>query len=738
MRYEEAQTRLARGQVGLEAGWPGAAEDVAEGGRARAALEAAVSEGRGQKADGREGDRPVTLSLADRFENVLDAGRRIASALTREAVAEAVRDAGLRLLRGERCVVLEVTEGPDGPTASSSQLEWEYSRAMVRRALAGRRAVAFVEGVPENTSESLLLSGARSSLCAPIFVRGRPAGCFYVTHRQVGRLFGEDEERLADFIATLAGAALENTENFAELRRLNESLQLRIAERQQAEKRIQEQAALLDKAQDAICVVDLEDRILYWNRSAERLYGWPAAEAVGKSATGLLFRGPTPQLDEARRAVLEAGEWTGEVQQVTRGGDKITVESRWTLVRDDRGRPKSRLMVNTNITEKKKIEARFLRAQRMESIGTLAGGIAHDLNNVLAPILMAVDLLKMPLPESEHPALLGTIQTSAERGAEMVRQILSFARGVEGQRVIVQLKHLVRDLEKVLRSTLPKSITVETDLPGELWVVQGDATQLYQVLMNLCVNARDAMPQGGTLTIGAEHKVLDETFARMHADARPGPFVQLKISDTGTGIPAEILDRIFDPFFTTKEVGKGTGLGLSTVLGIVQSHGGFVHVASEVGKGTQFSVYLPAADSGHAAGAEGEASQTGKCGHGELILVVDDEAAIRSVMTAALESRGYRVKTAREGKEAVELYAQHRGEVRLVVTDMMMPGMDGAAAIRALRALDPGVRIVATSGLVDGSGPTGLGVRGFLAKPYTAAELVRAVREALEGKDVEK
>jgi two-component system sensor kinase len=748
-RYERAQTLRARGHVGLELGWQGASADVAEAEKLQAALEAPV----GGKGDSGAAAPAVTLSLADRFENVLDAGRRIATALTREAITAAVCDGGLRLLRGENCVVLELIQERDGEEVaiSSSQLEGQYSRGLVRKALASRRAVSSLEGISDNTSESLLLCGARSSLCAPIFVRGRPVGCFYITHRQVAKLFGEDEERLADFIATLAGAALENAENFAELRRLNETLEERIAEQKRAEKRIQEQAALLDKAQDAISVVDLEDRILYWNRSAERLYGWSAAEALGRKATSLVGSRQSavgskqgtadcllPTADwggEALAAALEKGEWTGELHQVTRNGEKITVESRWTLVRDDEGRPRSLLVVNTNITEKKKIEARFLRAQRMESIGTLAGGIAHDLNNVLAPILMAVDLLKRPLPEAARTPLLGTIQTSAERGAEMVRQILSFARGVEGQRVMVQLKHLVRDLEKVLRSTLPKSIAVHAEQPRELWLVKGDATQLYQVLMNLCVNARDAMPDGGTLSITAAHKVLDEeSAAALHLDAQPGPHVVLEVADTGTGMPTEVLERIFDPFFTTKEVGKGTGLGLATVLGIVKSHGGFVHVTSELGKGSRFAVYLPAAESTEPRKQDTQQAAPAK-GRGELILVIDDEAPIRSVMTTALEANGYRVQAAREGKEGLQLYAQHWGQVRLVITDMMMPGLDGTATIRALREADPAVRILATSGLAGGSanGTRPNGTCGFLAKPFTAEELMTAVREALEG-----
>jgi two-component system sensor kinase len=733
-RYERAQTLLARGQVGLEVGWQGASEDVAEAEKLRATLEAAIVAKGGETADA-----PVTLSLADRFENVLDAGRRIASALTRDAISKAVQDAGLRLLRGERCVVLDLVPDGDGGdvTISSSQFDGEYSRGMVRRAVSGHRAVSFLEGIPDDSSESLLLSGARSILCAPIFVRGRPVGCFYATHRQVAKLFGRDEERLADFIATLAGAALENAENFAELRRLNETLELRIAEQKLAEKRIAEQAALLDKAQDAISVVDLEDRILYWNQSAERLYGWTAQEALGRKASELLFRDASTVPPEALATVLEKGEWTGELNQVTRVGEKITTESRWTLVRDDLGHPRSLLVVNTNITEKKKIEARFLRAQRMESIGTLAGGIAHDLNNVLAPILMAVDMLKRPLPEKSRPQMLTTIQTSAERGAEMVRQILSFARGVEGQRVMVQVKHLIRDLEKVLGSTLPKSIVVETDLPRDVWVVKGDATQLYQVLMNLCVNARDAMPQGGKLTIAVEQKVVDEPFVVPSGDVRPGRYVVLRVADTGTGIPPEIIDRIYDPFFTTKEVGKGTGLGLSTVLGIVQSHGGFVQVTSEVGKGTQFAVYLPAAEE---AGQERREEQrtAARGGQGELVLVVDDESSVRAVMTSVLEANGYRVVAAKEGKEALELYSRHRGEIRLVITDLMMPGMDGAATIQHLRQMDPAIRILATSGLAisngngNAVGPKPGGANAFLAKPYTAEGLVTAVENALQ------
>jgi PAS domain S-box-containing protein len=672
---------------------------------------------------------------------VLDAGRRLASALSRETIFVALRDAALQLLRGERCLVLKVEGEPEKEeiSAVSGEIDAGFSRTMVRRALTSGQAIAFVEGAPSSlagasetvpVSESVLLSGVRSALCAPVLVRGRAVACFYVTHRHVAALFGDDEKRLADFIATIAGAALENAEGFAELHHLNHTLEVRILESKQAQERIQEQAALLDKARDAIAVLDLDDQIVYWNQSAERLYGWPAAAALGQK-TGALFQQPSPQLAEAARAALETGEWTGELHQVTRAGKPIIVESRWSLVRDDAGRPRARLIVNTDITQKKELETQFLRAQRMESIGTLAGGIAHDMNNILTPILMAVDLLKLSLPESQRHVILADMQSCIQRGADMVKLILSFARGVAGQRVALQLKHVIRDIDKMLQHTLPKSITIRTNVPRDLWVISGDATQLHQMLMNLCVNARDAMPEGGQLAITAANTVVESARPPLHPDARPGPYVLLSVEDTGTGIPADVLDKIFDPFFTTKEYGKGTGLGLATVQGIVKGHGGFINVHSTVGKGTRLLVYLPAVDAAPLAlGQIGHASPTR--GHGELILVVDDEAPIRKLLQQNLEAHGYRVLTARDGNEAIAVYSQHAQEIALVVTDMMMPGLDGRATITALAMINPQVRIVAVSGLT-----TCLDVelesvvKARLGKPFSIDKLLETVDQTV-------
>jgi PAS domain S-box-containing protein len=505
-----------------------------------------------------------------------------------------------------------------------------------------------------------------------------------------------------------------------------------ITERRRTEAMVREQAALLDLARDAMIVRDLEHRVLSWNPSAERLYGWRAEEVIGKSIAGQLYRDQSAYL-AATRATLERGEWVGELQQQTRDGRALTVEARWTLVRDEGGAPRAIFAVNTDVTERKKLEAQLLRAQRLESIGTLAGGIAHDLNNVLSPILLSVDLLRRDPPVAPRDEVLDTIETSAQRGAEMVKQVLSFARGIDGPRGEVKPAELLQDLARVIGDTFPKNVRVETSLEPDAWSVVGDATQLHQVLLNLCVNARDAMPQGGRLRVSVENVMLDASYAAMNAEAREGAWVKLEVEDTGAGIPRDIIEHIFDPFFTTKEVGKGTGLGLSTSLGIVKGHGGFMRVYSEVGHGTRFRVYLPA---GAVSASDSRPPVEGLAprGQGQGVLVVDDEASIRQITRQTLEAFGYRVLVAANGAEAVATYAQQRDRVDVVLTDMAMPVMDGPATIHALRQLNPAVRIVGASG-IGGNGKVsqaaGAGVKHFLTKPYTAETLLRALWRAL-------
>ncbi len=367
-----------------------------------------------------------------------------------------------------------------------------------------------------------------------------------------------------------------------------------ITTRKQADERIREQAALLDRAQEAISLNDMSQQILYWNKGAERLYGWTPAEALGKNANDLLFQGDLSAPHEALRHLIRQGEWQGELNQVTKAGRKVIIESRWTLLRDDRNEPKSILVMNSDITERKRLEAEYLRTQRVETIGALAGGIAHDLNNSLAPVLMGINLLRKESLSPESSRMLDLMDKSALRGSDMVKQILSFSRGVGGQLAAIDVRHLVEEMVRLAEKTFPRSIKILTMLPGDVARVRGNATQLHQVLLNLCVNARDAMPEGGTLTIEAANATLDSKSLPAGRGLNAGAYVILKVSDTGHGIAPELLGRIFEPFFSTKELNRGTGLGLSTAVGIVKTHGGFLGVTSGVGTGSMFKVCLPA------------------------------------------------------------------------------------------------------------------------------------------------
>jgi PAS domain S-box-containing protein len=507
-----------------------------------------------------------------------------------------------------------------------------------------------------------------------------------------------------------------------------------VTERKQAEEQIREQAALLGKAHDAICVTDLDQRILYWNKGAEFLYGWTAAEAIGQFASELLFKKDASHLMEALKSLMAKHEWKGELRQTTQAGAELIVESRWTLVYDSDGRPKSILVINTDITEKKKLETQFFRSQRLENIGMLASGIAHDLNNVLSPIMMAVPMLRDCLSRPEDQYLLDTLGRSVRRGAELVGQILSFARGAEGEHKIIQLKHLLADIETMVRETFPKSIRLQKNVDPELWIIRGNATQIHQVLLNLCVNARDAMPGGGQLILRAKNSQIEEAHASRHPEVKPGPGVVITVADTGMGIAPEMLEEIFEPFFTTKAPGKGTGLGLATVRGILKNHGGFVEVQSDVGSGTQFEVWLPAIEKKLSQPGEDKPAEM-PAGGGELILVVDDEEAIQQIARATLENYGYRVLSAMNGVEAVSLYKRHGSDVKAVLLDSTMPLMDGAATLRVLRQIAPDVSIVGVSGLDTETGfcvgPGG--VQAFLTKPYTAQALLVKLNALLRG-----
>lgn len=562
----------------------------------------------------------------------------------------------------------------------------------------------------------------RANLVVPILQEEQLWGLLVVNQCLSPRQWQQLDMNLLKQLATHVALAIQQSTLF-------EQVQTELAERKQAEQKISEQAALLNVATDAIFVQALENQILFWNQGAEHLYGWQAKEALGQKANELLSKATLSELKDAQKTVELVGEWSSELHQVTKSGQEIIVSSRWTLVRDEAGQSKSILVVNTDITEKKQFEAQFLRAQRLESIGTLASGIAHDLNNVLGPVLMVAELLQEKIPDARSQQLLAELQNSAKRGAALVKQVLSFARGLEGQRTILQVRYLLLEIQQIAKRTFPKSIEIYTDISPTLWTVYADATQLHQVLMNLVLNARDAMPDGGTLSICAEN--FDENYAGMNLDASVGPYSVITVSDMGTGMSPEILARIFEPFFTTKEVGKGTGLGLSTVMGIIKSHGGFVKVDSKVGQGSQFQVYLPAVS-----GSQTQLSEDLELlsGQGEWILVVDDEAPIREITKITLETHNYKVRVASDGIEALAVYAQHKHEINTVLLDMMMPEMDGLTTIRTLQKFNSQIKIIAVSGLALSdkvAAAMGSGVKTFLPKPYTTQELLKTIRGVL-------
>jgi PAS domain S-box-containing protein len=507
-----------------------------------------------------------------------------------------------------------------------------------------------------------------------------------------------------------------------------------ISDRKRAEEQIADQASLLDKTQDAIIVRDLLGKILFWNKGAERMYGWTSQEVQDRDLDGFLYAN-RKQFEEINSLAISRGEWSGELQHLTKERVPLTVEARWTLIRDQKGNPKSTLAINTDITERKKIEAQFLRSQRMESIGTLASGIAHDLNNILAPIMMSIDILKTTSDSPQTTKILKTIEISAKRGADIVKQVLSFARGIEGERIEVQPRHILKDLGHIIKDTFPKDIRLNFSIPDDTWTILGDPTQVHQVLLNLCVNARDAMPHGGSLSITVENCELDEHYVAMNSQAKAGRYVKIDVTDSGTGIPRALIDKVFEPFFTTKDISKGTGLGLSTVMAIVKSHGGIINVYSDQGKGTSFTIYLPAMETSSDAKREQAEQANLPRGNGETILVIDDEASILTITSETLRTFGYKVLTAIDGADALGIYLQHRSEVNVVLTDMMMPVLDGPATIHALMRINPAVKIIAASGLNMNSSvakASGDGVKHFLPKPYTAGTLLKTVRIILD------
>ena len=510
-------------------------------------------------------------------------------------------------------------------------------------------------------------------------------------------------------------------------------------ERARSEREIRRQAALLDEARDAICAYDLDGNVTFWNEGAVRMTGYDKEDVCNLHSADCLYGAADQQaIDEAWTAVRRDGQWSGELRQETRDGRTITVKSRWTLVRSGNGEPQAVLVINSDITERKRLEAQALRSQRMESIGRLVGGIAHDLGNLLVPIQLGVSVLRdRHGGDDRTKRTLRMIEKSAERGADMVERVLSFARGVEGDHVPLDLCEIAEEVERLVEESFPSHIDFEARLSDDLPPVRGDATQLQQVLVNLSVNARDAMPDGGRLTLEAQAVHLPEGDTRLLPDVPPGHYLHVCVEDTGTGIPPDVLDKIFEPFFSTKSSDDGTGLGLSTVYSIVKSHGGFVDVQSETGKGTCFDVFLPAADempedeAAPVRARQEDAPPSERHGRNETVLVIDDETFIRESAEGVLADAGYRPLTAPGLQEAMRLFETH--PVEAVITDVSLSGTSGLEIVHALKSRRPEVPVIVCSGQADGQFREAqeAGADHFLSKPFGRDELCEALDAVL-------
>ena len=495
------------------------------------------------------------------------------------------------------------------------------------------------------------------------------------------------------------------------------------------------QAVFFEKPAEVMFTQTLDGIVTQWSSGAERFYGFKAAEVLGKKLPARLAM-PPGVFETALRSVLQDGKWSGETRIISATGENTELLMRWVLLHGGDGTPEAILVLSEDAAELRELKEDRLRAHRHECVGTLTGGIAHDLNNVLQPVSMFLDLLRHRLPDTESREMLDAVEANLRRATELVRQILSFSSGVRTELRAVDIPELISEVANFIRPTFPKTIHLQVSVPENISSVIGNATQLEQVLLNFSVNARDAMPNGGKLKIDASNFHVDEKFARLHTQSKPGDYVRITVSDTGHGIPRSLRKKIFEPFFTTKGPEKGTGLGLATAVGIIRNHGGFLTLDTEEGCGSSFHAFLPASSTR-------AVSQSAKdsppkppqaAGHGEAILLVDDESTVLKVMARSLEKSGYRVIPAEDGEKGFALYSQHQRDVSLVITDMAMPGMDGPALIAALKKINPSVKIICTSGLGSSSGKNSvseLGVHAILSKPCNSRIILQAIQDAL-------
>jgi PAS domain S-box-containing protein len=628
-----------------------------------------------------------------------------------------------RLLMSQRCewASEDVTPQIDNPELMNADIS-----AVIPRWLEAFQKRVIIEGAvrtfPQSERDILEPQGILSLLCVPVFHEEQLCAFIGFDNCHEECEWTEEDKALLRTIATAIGAALGRKEY---VRKLKEG---------------EERFRKLINGNPTVAVQGFyeDGRITYWNRASETLYGHQAEDVIGKDIFELvaaaenrdrirtLFGMMKDQKEEDRQAV--------QATYLHKDGHEIPV---LTCLRplDRPGQQTEYFAFDIDLTEQKQLEAQLLRNQRLEAIGSLASGIAHDLNNVLATMLMCMDSMKTQasLPEDLIP-FLNIMEQSTTRAVDMSRKLLSFAKGSTVKAVEVDLNRLVKELIDMLSTTLPKHIRITCDLPEDLPVIQGDPTQIHQILMNLALNARDAMPDGGELCFKGDLSTLMATPAgAMGENFVPGPHVVLGVTDNGEGMAQETLLKVFEPFFTTKGHNKGSGLGLSTTLSIVKSHSGWIQPQSQPGTGTTFRIYFPVETAAREGQPDINETDAFPKGNGECVLVIDDEVAIRKVTAELLQNANYQTLQAENGEEGRKLFQAHP-EIRLVITDLMMPVMDGVTAMKHFRDLRPDIPLIATSGMVsaqvDKEEARELSDT-FLAKPYRSAELLQAVGQLL-------
>lgn len=558
--------------------------------------------------------------------------------------------------------------------------------------------------------------GVKSYLSVPIRSVASPAGCITLMSQRKNA-FSPREVSLLESIAEQIGLAIVNARYVQEI--------------ETNEKRLK---ALVGSVDEIVCEMDGNGAYLGIWTDNERLLVRPKEEMLGRRLAEFYPAGFASKMTDVIRRVISTGKSeTAEYKIATDSGER-TFRVRVNAITSGGARQGTASVLFRDITDSKVLETRLLRSQRLDSLGKLAGGIAHDLNNILQPIMMSIQLLEGKTTDAQSKKWLGILGTSARRGSDLIKQILSFARGLESSKQPLDMKNVAGDVGKLVRETFPKLINIRIDIKDDLPPVLADYTQINQVFMNLCVNSRDAMPGGGDIFIGARRLRPGRESLPAFFDPGHEEYIEISVSDTGTGIRAEDLDRVFDPFFTTKGPDKGTGLGLSTTYGIVKDHDGYINVESRPGKGTTFTIYLPAIESEDMEGSARGIYPGIPRGKGELILVVDDENMITDMAKSILEEYKYRVLVARNGKEATELFLDRKDEVHAAIVDMVMPVMGGKTTIRTLKKECPALKIIAISGyqreheLAD---VHDIEVDAFLPKPFDAGTLLQTLNRVL-------